>query len=156
MTTSEDRMRVLRMLQQGDIDPETAAQMLHAVEQPRPVAAPPVPAAVPPTPIDVPASDAAQLSPAALDVVRTEGTIAAQPRWLRVRVTNADTGRPRVNVRLPFGMVRMGLKIGARYAPELEGIDLQELFEAVKTLEPGPFVDVYDDQDGDHVEVFIE
>jgi hypothetical protein len=79
-----------------------------------------------------------------------------RPRWLRVRVTDSITGKPKVNLRVPMALVNVGLKIGARYSPEIEGIDIRELLEAAGTLEPGPFVDVYDEEDGEHVEIYLE
>jgi hypothetical protein len=77
-------------------------------------------------------------------------------RWLRVRVSDMKTGRPRVNVRLPLTLVGFGLKMGRHFAPEMEGMDMEELTRVLQTGEPGPFVDVYDEDDGEHVEVFLE
>jgi hypothetical protein len=79
-----------------------------------------------------------------------------QARWLRVRVSDMSTGRPRVNIRLPLSLVNFGLKMGRNFAPEMENIDVNELAAVLQTGEPGPFVDVYDEQDGEHVEVFLE
>ena len=71
-------------------------------------------------------------------------------------VTDTDTNKSRVNVRLPIGMVRAGIKMGMRFAPEVEGLDMDMLSEFLRSGEVGKVVDVYDDQDGEHVEVFIE
>jgi len=73
-----------------------------------------------------------------------------------VRVTDSETGKPRVNVRLPVGMVSVGLKMGAKYAPQIEGFDSNELMQIIESGELGQIVDVYDDDDGEHVEVFLE
>jgi hypothetical protein len=53
-------------------------------------------------------------------------------------------------------MVNVGLKMGARFIPEFEGLDLEELGEALRLGLTGKIVDVVDEEDGSHVEVYIE
>jgi hypothetical protein len=149
MVTPDERMKILQMLQEGQITPESAADLLRAVDE-----APVETGVSVSTGVPVPAGTQ-QPAKAAVPV---EGVQAGgnKPRWLRVRVTDTDTGRPRVNVRLPMSLVSMGLKLGARYSPEIEGIDIESLLLAAQSAETGPFVDVYDEDDGEHVEVFLE
>jgi hypothetical protein len=73
-----------------------------------------------------------------------------------VRVTDTNTGKPRVNVRLPVSMVNMGLKMGSKFAPQVEGLDADQLMKVIESGEVGQIVDVYDEEDGEHVEVFLE
>ncbi|MDX1601390.1 MAG: hypothetical protein R3191_07765, partial [Anaerolineales bacterium] len=61
-----------------------------------------------------------------------------------------------VNVNLPLNMVNVGLKMGARFLPEFEGLDLQELSEALQEGAVGKVIDVVDEEDRQHVEVYIE
>jgi len=77
-------------------------------------------------------------------------------KFFRVRVTDTDTGRARVNIRLPLGMVNAGLRMGMRFSPEVEGLDATRMAEALASGETGKIMDVYDDEDGEHVEVYIE
>ncbi len=77
-------------------------------------------------------------------------------RWLRVRITDLDSDRASVNVNLPINMVNVGLKMGARFIPEFEGLDLEELGEALRQGLTGKIVDVVDEEDRQHVEVYIE
>ena len=49
-----------------------------------------------------------------------------------------------------------GLKMGARFAPEVEGLNSSELLEHIRSGTVGKIIDVYDDKDGEHVEVFLE
>src|SRR5512133_1526004 len=133
MVTAEERIKILQMLQEGKISSEAAAQLLQALgdndaEVPQPEKS-----------VQVPLSEPGR-----------------KPRWLRVRVTDTNSGRPRVNVRLPMSLVNLGLKLGARYTPEIEGLDVQALIEAAQAGENGAFVDVFDEEDGEHVEVFLE
>jgi hypothetical protein len=142
MVSTEERMRILNMLQEGQVTPEQAAQLLQALDE-SPVASKARPAAQP---------RAAQSQIEHFPAVES----GHPPRWLRVRVTDTDSGRPRVNVRLPLSLVNVGLKMGKQFAPEIEGMDFNEIFKAIQDGETGTFVDVYDDDDGEHVEVFLE
>ncbi len=132
MATSEERLKILRMIQEGKLSPEEGIQLMEALdagEKPSGKKAPPEP----PVPPSVRAA-----------------------RFLRVRVTDTDSGKVRVNVRLPISVVNAGLKMGARFSPEVEGLNIEQLMEFVHSGETGKIVDVFDDEDGEHVEVFIE
>jgi hypothetical protein len=135
MATTEERMKILTMVQEGKITPEDAAQLLEAINEGARASIPPRPG-MPPNP--------------------PEGGLGRKPRWLRVRVTDTNTGRPRVNVRLPVSMVSVGLKMGSKFAPQVEGLDSNELMQIIESGEIGQIVDVFDENDGEHVEVFLE
>jgi hypothetical protein len=135
----EERMKILNMVQEGKITPEDAAQLLDAINT-APAAAPRRAGGPGPGP-----SSSEDLP-----------SLGRKPRWLRVRVTDTDSGRPRVNVRLPISMVSVGLKMGSKFAPQIEGLDAGELMNIIESGELGQIVDVYDDDDGEHVEVFLE
>jgi hypothetical protein len=80
----------------------------------------------------------------------------SSPRWIRVRVTDMLTGRTRVNVNLPFSLVTAATKLGARFAPQSEDLDWEELIAAIKEGASGKIVDVEDEEGGEKVEVFVE
>jgi len=84
------------------------------------------------------------------------GAAGAEARWFRLRVTNAATGKAKVNVNLPIGLLDVGLRVGARFAPEMQATDLGRVLNAIRSGAAGKIVDVMDDEDGDHVEVFVE
>ena len=77
-------------------------------------------------------------------------------RWLRVRVTDRLSGRTKVNVNLPIGLVDVGLKMGARFAPEMVGLDISAIQVALKNGVQGRIVAVDDEQDDERVEIFVE
>lgn len=79
-----------------------------------------------------------------------------EPRWLRVKVTNVHTGRAKVNVNLPFSMVQVGLKMGAKFVPDMDGVDLDGLSEALRSGMTGKIIDIMDEEDAQRVEVFVE
>jgi hypothetical protein len=77
-------------------------------------------------------------------------------RYFRVRVTDTNTGKARINVRLPVSVLSAGMKMGARFSTEIQGLDTNELMAFIREGTIGKIVDVYDDKDGEHVEVFLE
>jgi hypothetical protein len=74
-------------------------------------------------------------------------------RVLRIRVN--EPGKPEVNVKIPLGLARWGMKLGAQYAGEdlqKRGIDLEQLLKEVDTV--GQIADITDENG--HVEIFVE
>ena len=126
MATAEERMRILKMIQEGKITAEEGARLISALQESRKGSA------------------------------RSSGTTEGSHSWLRVRVTDVLTGRAKVNVNLPLGLIDAGLKIGAQYAPQLEGFNVENLISQVKSGASGKIIDVIDEEDGEHVEIFIE
>lgn len=79
-----------------------------------------------------------------------------KPRWLRVRVTDRATGRVKLNVTIPTGLVDVGLKMGARFAPEMADMDMGAIESALRQGMQGRIIEVDDDKDDERVEIFIE
>ncbi len=128
MVTSEERMRILRMIQEGKISADEGAKLLAALRDNR------------------------KETRETVIVNRAGGS----KTWLRIRVTDMKTNRTKVSVNLPMGLVEAGMKIGAQYAPELNGIDLATILEEVKNGAQGKIIEVMDEEDGEHVEIFVE
>ena len=55
-----------------------------------------------------------------------------------------------------MSLVEVGARLGARFAPELEGMDVGDILEQVKSGVQGKFIDVEDIEDGERVEIYIE
>ena len=126
MTTAEERMKILKMIEDGKVSAEDGAKLLAALSA---------------------GSQAAQ------GAARMAGMAG---RWLRVRVTDIATGRSKATVQIPLGLIDAGMKIGAHFAPEVEGVDLSHVMEAVRSGMTGKIIDVTDDEDGEHVEIYVE
>ena len=124
MATTEERMKILKMINEEKISAQEGAQLLSALSQ----------------------SDSA---PAPRQK-------AGAPRWLRVRVTDVNNGRSKATVQIPLSLVDAGMKIGAHFAPELEDMEMDSIMDAFKQGMTGKIVDVVDEEDGEHVEIFIE
>ena len=131
MPSTEERMRILMMIQEGKISASEGAQLIEALDE---LKAPSPPA-----------------SPAASGY-----SVGKKPHYLRVLITDSDSGKTRVNVRLPVSLINSGLRMGARFAPEIEGLDMEDLNAWLNSGEFGQIVDIFDEEDGEHIEVFLE
>jgi hypothetical protein len=84
---------------------------------------------------------------------RDEGS---RPKWLRVKVTDRRNEKVKLNVTIPVGLVDVGLKMGARFAPELAGMDSSAIQSALREGVRGRILSVDDDGDEERVEIFVE
>lgn len=96
-----------------------------------------------------------------LEALRTsEGTPgrdeARGARWLRVKVTDRHSGRVKLNVTIPVGLVDVGMKMGARFAPEIDGMDVQAIQSAIRNGVQGRILSFDDEDDLERVEIFVE
>jgi hypothetical protein len=126
MATTEERLKILTMIREGKITADEGAKLLSALGESQ--------------------------KPS-----RSPGTRASgEPRWFRVRVTDLVSGKTKVSVNIPFGLMEWGLQIGAQFAPEVGDLDFEQLKEMLQSGVEGKVVDVIDEEDGEHVEIFIE
>ncbi|MDH7486296.1 MAG: hypothetical protein QHJ81_08445 [Anaerolineae bacterium] len=125
MTTTEERLRILKMIEDGVITAEEGARLLEALEEAGPKREPPHSEATP-------------------------------PRWFRVRVTDLRSGKAKANVNIPVGLVDVGLKIGARFRPDIEGLDFSTVAEALRRGVQGKICDIEDAQSSERVEIYVE
>ncbi len=139
-----NRSEILSQLASGQISAEQAAEQLRG-----PAATEDAAAAAGAAAPDAPQSP--QMPP-----LTPEQTARLANRWLRIRVSDIESGRQRVAVNVPLTWVSLGLRFGLRFAPELAGLDPNELMALLQSGVTGPVVDVEDIDDGEHVQIFIE
>ena len=126
MVTSEERMKILKMINDGKISAEEGSQLLSAISQ-------------------------------RSDKPRKTSNRSQSGQMLRVRVTDMRTGKAKVNVNVPMKLVDAGLNIAAQFTPEMENAQMMEAVkEALAENISGKIVDVFDEEDQEHVEIFIE
>lgn len=101
------------------------------------------------------AEDAAQLLEALIKQDEARQQRHRSPRWVRIRVTDTQTNRVRVNLTLPVGLVRAGLRAGGSIAG-MEGLDTGGLEEMLNRGEIGHLVDINAEESGERVEIFVE
>jgi len=100
MATNEERIKILSMLQDGIINADQAAKLLESLAE---------------------GSTEQKTS-----FTNPEGIVNKKSgKYFRVRVTDSESGKTRVNIRLPIGLVGAGLKMGMKFSPEIEGIDAE-------------------------------
>ncbi len=87
---------------------------------------------------------------------RHEEGPASRGRWLRVRVTDLASGKVKVNVNVPMGLVDVATRMGARFTPKTASVDPQELLEAIRSGNTGKVIDVEDQEDGERVEIYVD
>ncbi|NLG28731.1 MAG: hypothetical protein GX557_12525 [Chloroflexi bacterium] len=124
MTTAEERVQILRMVEARRISPEEAAKLLEALEH------------------------ASQE-----DDVRDKGKAA---QWFRVKVTDLSTGRTKVNVNIPIGLVNVGMRMGAKFAPGIDSSAFADVLASAKSGQRGKILEVDDHDSGEHVEIYTE
>ena len=126
MATIEERMQILKMIEEGKITAGEGAELLRALDQ-------------------------RESGPAKQSL---KG--ASAPRWFRVRVTDLATGRNKINVNIPVGLVNVGVKMGARFVPDMQGNGYESLLQAINSGQQGKVLDVVNNEEGERVEIFVE
>ena len=120
MANAEERMKILKMIEEGKISADEGSKLLSALnESRRGLPTPPRPPSI-------------------------------------IRVTDTRTGRSKASVQIPLALVDAGMKIGAHFAPEVEGVDMSNVMEALRMGVTGKIIDVVDEEDGEHVEIYVE
>jgi hypothetical protein len=120
MTTDEERLQILKMIEGGQVTAEEGAKLLEALQEPS----------------------------------RGESA-GGSPRWFRVRVTDMNTGKRKVNISLPLTLLDLGAKIGGKLAAPAN-IDIEGMVASIKEGARGKIIDVEDEEEGEHVEVYVE
>lgn len=122
MSAREERLTILRMVEEGKITPEEGAKLLGAIGEQE----------------EAPSVEGAD----SFDMSSV----------VRIRVTDTVTGQQKVNINLPVGLVRFGL----RFVPESADIDTPAIMAALDSGVRGRIIDVIAEEDGKRVEIFIE
>lgn len=120
MTTTEERIKILQMIQDGKITAEDGAQLLSALNE---------------------------------SGSRHAARRTHDARTIRIRVTDKFTGKTKVSVNLPLGLVDAGLNIASNFVPDM---GIEDLSQAIRDGLTGKIIDVEDGEDGEHIEIFIE
>jgi len=127
--SGDERMRILRMVEEGKISAGDGVSLLDATEKGRKT------------------GKSANRPPVS----------SGDGRWFRVQVTDLSTGRSKATVNIPMGLMDWGLRIGAQFAPEVSNYNLDELSRILREEGMGgKIIDVVDEEDGEHVEIFVD
>jgi hypothetical protein len=127
MATAEERMKILKMIEEGKISAEDGAKLLSALKDSRKGTGAPA-----------------------------GGPMGSAPRWFRVRVSDLASGKTTTTASIPLGLVGVGIKMGARYVPNWDSGQIEALMETLKSGALGKIIDVTDEDKGERVEIFVE
>lgn len=155
MAKNELRLEVLDLLARGKINIDDAARLLDESVSPD-------------TAVD--AADKKRQANAATPLAEDELVKVAveelppplpsaeggSPHWLRIRVAELDSGRSKVQVNIPFGMVRFGLGMARMFGAQSDKVDFEQLGEMMNTVGRGVLMDVEDAESNEHVRIFVE
>ena len=143
MNNTDEKIRILNMVQDGKITAEEAAKLLEALEVKE----------------DLGYTNFPKESQTVIN--KSNGKL----RWVRIQVTDKKTGKRQVNLKFPLGLVKVGMKSTMRLSMKekdsdgiLGEINLDEILkEAIENEDAsGTLVDVEDPESGEHVLITLE
>jgi len=75
---------------------------------------------------------------------------------LRIRVTHIDTGHVQADYNVPVHLVDIGCQMGARFVPDVDGLNINQVLELVNDSTGGKIAEVVDNAKQERVEVILE
>ena len=136
-----NRQEILELLGNGKITADEAAKMLSDVQ------------------IEIASTENIEIEIEQDELKQAEKTAVSggkSPSWFRVRVRNLETGKSKVSVNIPIGMLKFGMKIGKRFTSELNDLNLDDISGMVNGMHTGMLVEVQDEESNEHVQVYLE
>jgi hypothetical protein len=130
MALNEERLRILKKIQEGKITPEEGVKLLDALER-----------------------GSGRTNPARSSELGEKNN---PPKWMRVMITDLKTNREKVNIRLPANVVDAGQKLGACYGHNLTARESDVIQHALNNGEKGKLIDVCDDNSCERVVITLE
>ena len=132
---SDERLQILKMLEEGKISAEEASKLLEALKT---------------------SESASNNGNSQVQAVWQSPTKA---RWMRIEVKERNGDR--VHIKLPLVVVKAALRVGGHFSmggfdsDELGPDVMAELEQALMEGESGMLIDVVE-EDGDHVQIYLE
>lgn len=124
MSNNEEKLLILKMIEEGKVTSAEGLELLDAVE-----------------------SKSSQMKS------------TSNAKWLKIRISEGD--KAKVNVNIPVSLIDIGLKLADKMSPEmkdmdLNNIDFDEIIEAVKNGAEGKLVDIYDEEENQKIEIYVD
>ena len=134
MGLSEEKIKILKMLEEGKITAEDAAKLIEALEK----------------------SEKREQSGG--NTVETEKNLE-RGTSLKIKVTDMDTEKVKVNLNIPIKLARFAKTLvpsSEKFNLERHGINLDDLFNTLGSGKIGKILDVEDEVDRHRVEIWVE
>lgn len=162
---SSEKVEILRLLSEGKITATEAVELLDKLgktsDQSSLNAAEAAEFKKAPVAEEIDAG--AMAAPESFKIKVTEDDLAVsspngkKPRWLKIKVSELSTGRGKVNITLPMGFVGFGLGIARRFRADFDNEgNIDEMWNLIKQGERGVIVDVEDEEDNEHVQIYLD
>ncbi len=116
-TMNEEYMRILKMIEEGKVTAEEGAELMQAVGG----------------------------TEAGTEQELGGKKTSMRGRKLRIKVTDLDTGKDKVNIRIPLRLAKIAERFIPKDAKEDmrdKGIDLEDIMGSLNELQEGPIVDI--------------
>ncbi len=150
MSMTAERLSILKMIENGKITAAEGASLLKAIS-------PPTPEAAKDPDLNPFGTDSAKAGQDDSEPSSRQQTTEA--RWLRVTVTDPQSGQQRVKLNIPIGLVNTGLRMGARFVPNLNQTEykafMSKMEEFSRSRQSGLVVDTVT-ENGEHLSVYVE
>ena len=133
---TDEKLRILKMVETGTITASQAAELLSSLPE----------------------------EPTTEEPTIKEGS-APQAKWIKILVTNRDTGKNKVNLRIPlklfpWKLMEKGLFINISDKVDQDGtayqFDKELVMQMINNGEPGVIIDVDDEDDDEKVLITLE
>lgn len=132
LAAMDERLTILKMIDEHKITADQGAQLLSAMEKP------------------------ASNEPSDQFLKEKGDKSSGRARVFRVLITDTQTGKTRTSVTLPLSLVKWGLKVGTQYHREINGVDFDEISDILASGAEGKIIEVIDEEDGEHVQIFVD
>ncbi len=133
MYTGDEKLRILKMVEEGKITAEEGAKLLNAMETGK--------------------------STSEEENVHFPKQVNTKGKALRIRITEMDSNKTKINLTFPLKFAKF---IKAMIPPmekiklEHQGVNLDDILDSIGSSTEGKIVDISDEEDGHHIEVWIE
>jgi hypothetical protein len=130
----EERDRILRMVEAGEVTAGEAAQLLDALAEAEPE------------------RERERERERSMDRSRSRN------RTLRIRVSGLNPKQQKIQMTatMPVNLLRVSLRLGSRLIPQLSNSALEDVLRAIENGASGRLLDLQDLEEGQRVEIFAE
>ncbi|MBN1179148.1 MAG: hypothetical protein JXD18_08055 [Anaerolineae bacterium] len=125
MVNAEERVRILKMVQNGQITAEDAASLLKALDQ----------------------------GALAYEQEKKALGLSKGSRQVRIYITDLKTGKQKADLTMAWNLLNVGFKMGAHLS--YEGVQLQDIADAIDTGVTGKVLELVDEKESERIEVFV-
>ncbi|HNX46377.1 MAG TPA: hypothetical protein PKK90_06655 [Anaerolineaceae bacterium] len=127
MSTNNERIRILTLVQNGQMELQEATKLLYEMESNNPT----------------------------LEPNYAAGEQKSN-RVLRILKKDMHTGKINMDLSIPVNLLEAGRRIGARYSPELVGLTKDEIRELALSPVGYILTDYYDEDEGQYTRISVE